>query len=219
MKTKRLLSAGLTVLGAAALLAASGVLTVAVTMAALDGSWTQVIDFNNLGEGPIELVLAWALLPAVGWVLRGALENELEQIAAARQAESGDSPEPATVARSLNLPSLPVSGQAPGDGGLDQPGAGATREPLVAELAALGLRPRRRAARAGERSMALEALRSNEASPPPAARDIAPAPPEAPAWRIPAPKPPSSTLDFTREQPTPEACGSRDDGLAEDEHG
>lgn len=89
MQAKDLLSAAFTVLGAAALLAASGVLTIAVTMAALDGTWTQVIDFNDVGEGPLELALAWALLPAVGWVLRGALENEVSKLAAAREREAG----------------------------------------------------------------------------------------------------------------------------------
>lgn len=85
MDLSRKLSATFTVMGAAVLLAASALVTMAVTLSAMDGTWAQRIDFNALGEGPIEIVLAWALLPAVGWMLRGAVENEAHTAAQAER--------------------------------------------------------------------------------------------------------------------------------------
>lgn len=135
MDLRRILSGAFTVLGAATLLAASGVLTLTITNAALDGTWTQVIDFNTVGEGPMELVLAWALLPAVGWMLRGALEHEFRRPAAdearenAREAEvaaSGDAAEgraSGPSARDLLGSFLGPASAVSASGGLPSPAA------------------------------------------------------------------------------------------------
>lgn len=117
---------GVTVVGSGFLLACSAAFTMAVTLAALDGSWTTTLRFDAFGEGPLELLLAWALLPAAGWVVRAAIERELSLHAATSEATA----------------STPVDGQAPQPAHPPDEGTGSPSEGRALRVEARRVRAR-----------------------------------------------------------------------------
>lgn len=78
MRWARTASRVAVLLGAAHALATVSFLGLVITHAARTGSWATTVRFNEFGEGPMELVAIWALVPALVWLVHAALKHEFQ---------------------------------------------------------------------------------------------------------------------------------------------
>lgn len=105
MRWARTASRAAVLLGAAHALATVSFLGLVITHAARTGSWTTTVRFNEFGEGPIELVAIWALVPALVWLVHAALKHEFQ----ASGGPEADKERQETPDRSPTWPPLPRS--------------------------------------------------------------------------------------------------------------